>query len=173
MAFCVVSTAPDANLCVQFRGYGCDENAECVSVGGVINDSSSYQCVCTQGYVGDGNTTCIGQSTSFQGVYEEKTLDYVYIGDSVNVSHSVVLATNGSSAVLTCEAQYFIDSPHYWMLVGDKMAVAVGKTLELDQILFAAVGDKYQCIVSTPYGNITSELAEIIGESTLQLPPIA
>ena len=53
------------------------------------------------------------------------------------------------------------------------MTVAVGKTLELDQILFAAAGDKYQCIVSTPYGNITSQLAEIIGESTLQSPLIA
>ena len=73
-----------------------------------------------------------------------------------------------------CEAQFFQASPHYWILVGDKLkTVAVGKTLELDQILFAAAGDKYQCIVSTPYGNITSQLAEIIGESTLQSPPIA
>ena len=58
-------TAPDADLCVLFRGYECHENAECVSVSGVTNDSSSYQCVCNEGYVGDGNITCLGQSTNF------------------------------------------------------------------------------------------------------------
>lgn len=54
-------TASDADLCALFLGYGCNENAECVSVGGLVNDSSSYQCVCSQGYVGDGNTTCLGE----------------------------------------------------------------------------------------------------------------
>ena len=82
-----------------------------------------------------------------------------------------MLATNGSSAVVTCEAEFFPDSLHYWVLVGDTMneTATTGKTLELDQILFVAAGDKYQCIATTLFGNIDSELVEIIGGLTVRV----
>ena len=57
---CIFPTAADANLCAMFRGYNCDLNAQCLSVGNEVNNSASYQCVCNQGYIGDGNTTCLG-----------------------------------------------------------------------------------------------------------------
>lgn len=87
----------------------------------------------------------------------------------MQVSPSVVLATNGSSASVTCEAQFFPDTPHYWILVGEEVneTVVVEKILDLDQISFVTAGNRYQCIVETPYGDIASNLVEIIGELAL------
>ena len=56
-------TADDADLCALFRGYECDVNAQCVSMNNLVNDSASYQCVCSEGFIGDGNTTCLGYNT--------------------------------------------------------------------------------------------------------------
>ena len=160
-------TAADADLCSLFRGYECDENAQCVSVGGEVTDSSSYLCACSDGYIGDGNTTCLSQHMRFI-VFQTLTVYLCFVGDTVVSSLSAVLATNGSSATVTCEASFFPDSPHYWIITrnGVNETVAVGKTLELDQILFDAAGDRYQCIVETQYGDISSNLVEIIGRLT-------
>ena len=82
-----------------------------------------------------------------------------------------MLATNGGSATVTCEAVEFPGSLHYWVLLGSEtnQVAGIGKTLPLDQILFGDSGDRYQCIVQSPYGNIASDIVEIIGRLTLQL----
>lgn len=80
-----------------------------------------------------------------------------------------VLATNGSSGhTLTCLASSFPTNPYYWVLIGSNgsanTTVATGTDLELPEIQFSDGGSNYQCIVETQYGNISSDLVEIVGE---------
>ena len=90
---------------------------------------------------------------------------FLTVGDSVVVSSAAVLATNGSSATVTCEAVEFPDSAHHWTIVRDEAneTVEFGKILELEQIQYSSAGDRYQCVVETPYQTITSDLVEIVG----------
>ena len=64
----IFNPADDANLCALFHGYECDVNAECLSEDNQVNDSASYQCVCNEGYIGDGNTTCLGYTITLTKV---------------------------------------------------------------------------------------------------------
>lgn len=89
------------------------------------------------------------------------------LDDSVGVSPPVVLATNGSSDLsVTCLAPSFTGSAYYWNLVDDELngTIATGPELEIELVLFADSGERYQCIVETQYGSISSGLVEIIGE---------
>lgn len=84
------------------------------------------------------------------------------------VNPSAVLVVNGSSgAIVYCEAPSFSDSTYHWILVSDDFntTVATGNVFELNEVVFGEVeGNRYQCIVETEYGNIFSELVEVIGK---------
>lgn len=80
-----------------------------------------------------------------------------------------VLATNGSSGhTLTCQASSFPTNPYYWVLIGINgsadTTVATGSVLQLPELQFEDGGSNYQCIVETQYGNISSDLIEVVGE---------
>lgn len=162
--------AVDANLCMLFRGYDCHLNAQCLSVNGQVNDSASYQCVCNDGYIGDGNTTCLGESFMKNVCILVRVL-ILCAGASVEVNPSAILVSNGSTGLnVTCVAPSFIDSGYYWILVDDNLntTVATGGVFELPQLLFSSAvqGARYQCIVETPYGDIFSDIVQVIGKKT-------
>ena len=80
-----------------------------------------------------------------------------------------ILATNGSSGhTLTCQASSFPTNPYYWVLIGSNgsasTTVATGSVLQLPEVRFEDGGSNYQCIVETQYGNISSDLVEVVGE---------
>lgn len=92
-----------------------------------------------------------------------------FSGDSVEVAPPAVLATNGTSGLsITCTAPSFPDGDYYWILVDDDMnsTVATGGVLEFQQLVFegAEQGARYQCIVETLFGNIFSDIVEVVGE---------
>ena len=44
------------------------------------------------------------------------------------------------------------------------MIISSGQVLEIELVVFEDRGDRYQCVLETQYGSISSDLVEIIGE---------
>ena len=97
------------------------------------------------------------------------------IGASVEVSPETVLATNGSSGhSVSCLAPSFTDHNYYWILVNAgngelNTAIATESVLELPQVVFEDGGARYQCIVETQFGNISSDIVEVVGEKVTKI----
>ena len=69
---------------------------------------------------------------------------------------------------VTCVAPYFPDGDYHWILVDDDMnnTMVTGGVLELQQLVFegAEQGARYQCIVETQFGDIQSNIVEVVGK---------